>query len=117
MKATARSYAIQGLIKYHGLRNRRLRIPYHNSISVCMKSLPTITTVELNQRLKRDLVQIDGARIGGTELARVEVVLRTLGRMASKTSAHFRVESRNPDVNGKGLGFSAAGFAALGLAA
>ncbi len=31
--------------------------------------------------------------------------------------AKVRVESRNPDVDGKGLGFSASGFAALGLAA
>lgn len=117
MKATARAYAIQGLIKYHGLRNPRLRIPYHDSISVCMKSLPTITTVEADTRLVRDVVRINGEAPAAVELSRIEVVLDKLRQAARKRTARFRVSSRNPQVKGKGLGFSAAGFAALGLAA
>lgn len=117
MKATARAYAIQGLIKYHGLRNPRLRIPYHDSISVCMKSLPTITTVEVDKKFLRNNVRINGAAPVGIELSRVETVLGKLREVARNRTARFRVNSRNPDVNGKGLGFSAAGFAALGLAA
>lgn len=117
MKATARAYAIQGLIKYHGLRNRGLRIPYHDSISVCMRSLPTITTVEADTRLVRDVVRISGEAPSAVELSRVEVVLDKLRQAARKRTARFRISSRNPQVNGKGLGFSAAGFAALGLAA
>ncbi len=50
------------------------------------------------------------------ELARVEAVVERLRALSKMRSARFRVESRNPDVGGKGLGFSAAGFAALGLA-
>ncbi len=117
MKATARAYAIQGLIKYHGLKNPKLRIPYHDSISVCMKSLPTVTTVEFDPELKRDAVKIDEEPPSATELERVSVVLNRLRQAAGRTRLSARVESRNPEVNGKGLGFSASGFAALGLAA
>ncbi len=116
MKATAKAYAIQGLIKYHGLRNPNLRIPYHDSISVCMKSLPTVTTVESDPRIGADTVRINGERPGRKELARVEAVVERLRQLSKMRNARFRVESRNPVVNGKGLGFSAAGFAALGLA-
>jgi phosphomevalonate decarboxylase len=117
LKATAKAYAIQGLIKYHGLRDPGLRIPYHDSISVCMKSLPTITTVEADEKLPRSAVRINGAAPTRLELSRVEAVLSKLRQVARKRTACFRVSSRNPNVNGKGLGFSAAGFAALGLAA
>ena len=115
MKSTARAFAIQGLIKYHGLRNPRLRIPYHDSISVCMKSLPTITTVEAMPGLSADKIRIDGLVPTRKEAARVHAVVDRLRTFADdKTS--LRIESRNPNVDGKGLGFSASGFAALGLA-
>ncbi len=116
MKATARAYAIQGLIKYHGLRDPKLRIPYHDSVSVCMESLPTITTVEFDSVLNRDMVRIGGKTLSSIELARVSSVLDRL-RQIAKAKSHARVESRNPDVKGKGLGYSSSGFAALGLAA
>ena len=115
MKYTARAYAIQGLAKYHGLKNARLRIPYHDSISVCMKSLPTITTVEAKPSLSADKIRIDGLVPSKKETARVHAVVDKLRELADdKTS--LRIESRNPSVDGKGLGFSASGFSALGLA-
>jgi phosphomevalonate decarboxylase len=46
MKATAIAHPIQGLVKYHGLKDAKLRIPFHDSISVCMQALCTTTTVE-----------------------------------------------------------------------
>jgi len=116
LKATARAFAIQGLVKYHGLRDPRLRLPYHDSISVCMRALPTITTVEMDAYYARDEVNINGRIPSPRELDRVEVVLDTLRHMAAKR-VYGRVVSRNPEVDGKGLGFSASGFAALGLAA
>ena len=115
MKYTARAYAIQGLAKYHGLKNPRLRIPYHDSISVCMKSLPTITTVEAKPSLSADKIRIDGLVPSKKETARVHAVVDKLRELAdNKTS--LRIESRNPSIDGKGLGFSASGFSALGLA-
>ena len=116
MKATARAYAIQGLIKYHGLKSKKQRIPYHDSISVCMKSLPTITTVEFSETLRRDNYRINGKTPAKNEQDRIQVVLNALRSIGRQKPLHVRVESRNPPVNGKGLGYSSSGFAALGLA-
>lgn len=116
MKFTARAYAIQGLVKYHGLKNAKLRIPFHDSISVCMKSLPTVTTVEARAGMSSDKMRIDGVVPTRGETARILAVVDRLRTLASNKTS-LRIESRNPDVDGKGLGFSASGFAALGLAA
>ena len=115
MKVSARAYAIQGLVKYHGLKNARLRIPFHDSISVCMKSLETVTTVEAGNSLRRDRIRINGAVPTTGEELRVRVVIDKLRELAGDKT-RVRVESRNANVKGKGLGFSASGFAALGLA-
>ncbi len=115
MKASARAYAIQGLVKYHGLKNAKLRIPYHDSISVCMKSLDTVTTVETGNSLQRDRILINGAVPTTGEGLRARVVIDKLRELAGDKT-RVRVESRNANVKGKGLGFSASGFAALGLA-
>ena len=116
MKATAVAHPIQGLIKYHGLRDTMLRIPFHDSISVCVDALQTITTVETTRSLKEDLVIINGKKTTSKDLERVEVVLKKL-RSISGYSECFKVVSQNSITSGKGLGFSASGFAALGTAA
>ncbi len=116
MKCTARAYAIQGLVKYHGLRNAKLRIPFHDSISVCMRSLDTVTTVEARNGLPRDRIRINGTVPTAGEEARARIVIDKLRELAGEKT-RVRVESRNANVKGKGLGFSASGFAALGLAA
>jgi len=116
MKATAVAHPIQGLIKYHGLRDVMLRVPFHDSISVCVDALQTITTVEATRSLKEDLVIINGKKTTSKDLERVEVVLNKL-RSISGYSGCFKVVSRNSITGGKGLGFSASGFAALGTAA
>jgi len=97
------------------MKNARLRIPYHDSISVCMKSLPTITSVEAKPGLSADKIRIDGLVPTKKETARVHAVVDRLRTLADDKT-RLRIESRNPNVDGKGLGFSASGFAALGLA-
>ncbi len=82
-----------------------------------MKALPTVTTVEFDPRYRRDVLRLDGRVPTKPELERVKAVLDPLRRAAGKKSAFVRIDSRNPMVDGKGLGFSASGFAALGLAA
>jgi phosphomevalonate decarboxylase len=80
-----------------------------------MKSLPTITTVEAMSGLSTDRIRIDGLVPTKKEISRVYAVVDALRtRAADKT--RLRIESRNPNVDGKGLGFSASGFAALGMA-
>lgn len=116
MKATALAHPIQGLIKYHGLKDTHLRVSFHDSISVCVEALHTITTVEPQKSLRRDSVLINGRKVAGTELARVETVLNKL-RNVSDYFGHFKVVSQNSTTTGKGLGFSASGFAALSASA
>lgn len=115
LRATAIAHPIQGLIKYHGLKDGKLRIPFHDSISVCVEALRTTTTVEATTSLMKDLVIINGKNASGSDLKRVEVVLNKLRRMADY-SGRFKVVSQNSIKGGKGLGFSASGFAALGVA-
>jgi len=116
MKATALAHPIQGLIKYHGLKDEVKRIPYHDSISVCVEKLHTITTIEFSDDLKDDFIVINDKVASGRDKERVEIVLNSLRKLA-KSQSHAKVISKNSFTKGKGLGFSASGFAALGMAA
>lgn len=116
MKTTVIAHPIQGLIKYHGLKDTRLRIPFHDSISVCLDALRTTTTVETVSSLKCDSIVINSRRAEDNELRRVQIVLDKI-RNTTGYSRYFKIVSQNSLTLGKGLGFSASGFAALGVAA
>jgi phosphomevalonate decarboxylase len=116
LKATIVAHPIQGLIKYHGLRKPGQRIPYHDSISVCVQALTTTTTVETTDRMGENEFAVNGKKVWGQDKERMETVLRTLKNLAGFHGG-FRVASENSLRIGKGMGFSASGFAALGLAA
>jgi phosphomevalonate decarboxylase len=116
MKATAVAHPIQGLIKYHGLKDPKLRIPFHDSISVCIDALHSTTTVETANLLKHHVIVINEKEPGKRELKRVHTVLEELKKITGY-SGYFKVVSQNSVTGGKGLGFSASGFAALGIAA
>jgi phosphomevalonate decarboxylase len=116
LKATAVAHPIQGLIKYHGLKRPEQRIPYHDSISVCIEALTTMTTVEASNELAGNEIIINGKVPFGNDRQRVEKVLNILKRRA-RFLGGFKIVSENSLKTGKGLGFSASGFAALGLAA
>jgi phosphomevalonate decarboxylase len=116
MKATAVAHPIQGLIKYHGLKDPIKRIPYHDSISVCAAQLQTITTVEFHSELKDDSITINNRAVIGRDKQRAKTVLDALRQLAH-TKLCARVTSKNSITKGKGVGFSSSGFAALGLAA
>jgi len=116
MKATAIAHPIQGLIKYHGLKKLEQRIPFHDSISVCADALHTITTVEVNSALQENIIVVNGNPVAGRDKERVEIVLSKLKNLA-EYPGFFKVVSENSVKTGKGLGFSASGFAALGVAA
>lgn len=109
------AHPIQGLIKYHGLKDPKLRIPYHDSISACIKALSTVTTVETLQESERNEITINGKKIAVAERKRVEAITDRLKILAG-FSGGFKVVSENSLRTGKGLGFSASAFAALGLA-
>jgi phosphomevalonate decarboxylase len=113
-KSTAVSHTIQGLMKYHGLKDKKLRLPYHDSISVCVDALTTTATIEFGDYL-RDIIEINGQPAAGAEAERVLAVITPLKGLA-KTKDHFRISTLNNVKQGKGLGFSASAFAAIALA-
>ena len=115
-KATGRANVIQGLIKYHGLKDKKRRLPFHDSISVCAEQLYTTATVEFDKSYPEDRMEINGAPAAPRESERVLDVVNYL-RKTTKTKEHFRLASKNNISEGKGLGFSAAAFASIAMAA
>ena len=115
-KATGRAHVIQGLIKYHGLKDKKRRLPYHDSISVCAERLTTTATVEFDNRDSADVVEINGKPAVGIEANRVLDVISYLRKMA-KSKEHCKIATKNSLAEGKGLGFSAAAFASIAIAA
>jgi phosphomevalonate decarboxylase len=115
VKASAVAHPIQGLIKYHGLADPVLRLPFHDSISVCTAPLTTHTTVEFGD-FSSDLASIDGRPVSAHDMERIRSVVDAVRARAS-LSDRFRMESVNDFPSNVGLGASASGFAALALAA
>jgi phosphomevalonate decarboxylase len=126
-KASAIAYPIQGLVKYHGLKDPVRRIPYHDSISVCTGPIHTHTTfevlddsVETERRRKetghRSAVTIDGKPTKGRAFDRVQVVVDAIREKAGDDRA-YRMVSQNDFPQYVGLGSSSSGFAALAVAA
>ena len=103
---------MQALVKYHGLRDRRLRLPYHDSISVnttCMKTEAAITDE------KKGGVYLDGRRNDSAN-SRLAEVFKRLKPGASPID--FRIDSGNaPPGRPKGIGYSSSAGAALTLLA
>ena len=115
VKATAVAHPIQGLIKYHGLVDERLRLPFHDSISVCTAPLTTKTTIAFGGAVE-DTATINGRPVSGRELERILAVVDIV-RIRAKLHEYFRMESVNDFPSNVGLGASASGFAALAWAA
>jgi phosphomevalonate decarboxylase len=113
MKASATAIPIQGLVKYHGLKDEHLRLPYHDSISVCTAPLLTHTTIEFGH--DEDFAEFDGEEAKGRALQRILDVVNPLRNRAQIVSG-FRMVSRNNFPSNIGLGASASGFAALAMA-
>jgi phosphomevalonate decarboxylase len=115
-KASAVAHPIQGLVKYHGLRDPLLRLPFHDSISVCTAPLETWTTVEFMDEARADVLELNGRVLEGRPLERASTVLDAVRRLAG-IGTRARVVSRNDFPTNVGLGASASAFAAGALAA
>jgi diphosphomevalonate decarboxylase len=106
----AEAFTMQALVKYHGLKDWKLRLPYHDSISVnttCMKTVASITDSRKG-----------GVFVGGeaneSANSRLGAVLERLAPGARVKD--FRIDSRNvPTNNAKGIGYSSSAGAALTL--
>jgi len=115
MKSSAIAHPIQGLIKYHGLRDEKLRIPFHDSISVATAPTSSHTTIEFG-RVRKDSASVDGRQLVGREMERVLDVVNEV-RRRSGIRQKFKMVSKNDFPSNVGLGASASGFAALAMAA
>ena len=118
MKATAMAHPIQGLVKYHGMRDEIERLPYHDSISLCTAPSHTRTTVEFSMDYDEDTYVVDGEELEGRAAERVEAVVEKARSMsdAAHTVYPVRLESENSFPSNVGLGSSSSGFAAAAVA-
>jgi len=114
MKATATAHPIQGLVKYHGMRDPDLRLPYHDSISVCTAPSRTTTTVEFGVA-DEDVYVVDGDRVEGRGAERIDAVVDHVRTLADIDDP-VRLESENSFQSNVGFGSSSSGFAAAAMA-
>jgi len=101
---------MQALVKYHGLKDWNLRLPYHDSISVnttCMK-----TEARIDDRGTGGV--FIGGRVNLSANGRLQAVVSRLKSGAEVTAC--RIDSRNlPASRAKGIGYSSSAGAALTL--
>jgi len=115
MKATAIAHPIQGLVKYHGMRDPELRLPYHDSISLCTAPSHTKTTVAFEPDREADRYVVDGEPVTGRGAERIASVVDHVRERAGRTE-RVRLRSENSFPTNVGFGSSASGFAAAATA-
>jgi phosphomevalonate decarboxylase len=104
------AYTMQALVKYHGLKDWKLRLPYHDSISANTTSMKTEAAIT---DARKGGVFIEG-RSNESATSRLSEVVARLD--SSKKVSDFRVDSRNvPSGRAKGIGYSSSAGAALTL--
>ncbi|MCI4372595.1 MAG: diphosphomevalonate decarboxylase [Thermoplasmata archaeon] len=104
------------LVKYWGMRDRELGIPFNSSLSVTLDRFRSHTRVRFDPALSRDQVEINGApAVGGPR----DAVVRFLDRVRAESNLRdsATVVSDNNFPTASGLASSASGFAALAGAA
>ncbi len=120
-RAPGRSVTVEAppniaLVKYWGVRDPALALPYNSSLSVTLDRLRSRTTVRFDPALTEDRVVLNGeAARGGPR----DGVVRFLDRVRGLAGLEARasVVSANNFPTASGLASSASGFAALASAA
>lgn len=116
MTAIARAHPNIALVKYWGKRDEELILPETGSLSMTLDAFPTTTSVTLTPDAGEDVFLLGGEAVAGKPLERVVAFLDHVRALAGSTS-RARVESTNEVPTAAGLASSAAGFAALAVAA
>ena len=100
------------LVKYWGMRDPALGLPFNSSLSVTLDRFRTRTSVRFDPELASDRFVLNGIDTGGRQL---EAVTRFLDRVRAMVGATIaaEVESTNNFPTASGLASSASGFAAL----
>ncbi|MFW5958419.1 MAG: phosphomevalonate decarboxylase MvaD [Natronomonas sp.] len=115
MKATAKAHPIQGLVKYHGMRDSERRLPYHDSISVCTAPSHSITTAAFEPDRSADEYVVDGETVTGRGAERIAAVVDRVRALAD-VDRRVRLVSENDFPTNIGFGSSSSGFAAAAVA-
>jgi diphosphomevalonate decarboxylase len=104
------------LVKYWGVRDPELALPYNSSLSVSLERLRSRTTVRFDPTLEDDRVVLNGSTATGGPR---DGVVRFLDRVRalSQLELFADVRSDNNFPTASGLASSASGFAALAGAA
>lgn len=115
MKATVLAHPNIALVKYWGKRDDALILPHQSSLSLTLAPLSVTTTVEFGAA--SDQVEINGHAAKGSERDRVLRVLEAVRGEAGGKLGPAKMVSRGDFPASAGLASSAAGFAALAVAA
>lgn len=115
MKATAKAHPIQGLVKYHGMRDSERRLPYHDSISVCTAPSHSTTTAAFEPDRSADEYVVDGETVTGRGAERIAAVVDRVRELAD-VDHRVRLVSENDFPTNIGFGSSSSGFAAAAVA-
>ncbi len=115
MKAKAIAHPNIALVKYWGKRNQKLNLPAVGSISITLKEMYTITSVEFLEKLKQDILILNGKEANQTQLNRVSSFLDIIRNEVGIT-CKAKTISENNFPTGAGLASSASAFASLALA-
>src|SRR5664279_3207660 len=116
LTATACAHPNIAFIKYWGNHDDSMRLPANPSISMNLDGLYTQTTVIWKAKLTADQLTLNGQVDTSAALERVAAHLTLLRRHLPVTN-YAAVESVNNFPTGVGIASSAAGFAALTVAA
>lgn len=104
------------LVKYWGVRDEALGLPYNSSLSVTLERLRTRTKVRFDPALRSDRFLLNGVDQKDGPLRSVSEFLDNV-RAIARFETHALVRSSNNFQTASGLASSASGFAALAGAA
>src|SRR5690606_24060327 len=108
-RASAIAHSNIALVKYWGKRDDEQNLPAVPRLSLTLDALSTATTVEFDETLDEDRIELDGQPVAGRERARVvELLERVRERAGLELSC--RVMSRNDFPTAAKLASSASGF-------
>lgn len=115
-KVRVKSPSNIAFIKFWGKKDSSLNIPFNSSISMNLSGCYTVTSVEFDEKLREDLIKIDGKIVEGEKKDRVVRFLDIVRKKAGK-KIFARVDSKNNFPSDAGIASSASAFSALSLAA
>lgn len=114
MTRTARAYTNIALIKYWGKKNKQLKLPYTNSLSLTLDRFYTDTKASIVDS-DQDIIYLNQQLLDDAHSKRIRNYLDIIRQFYS-FSEHFQIDSVNHVPTSAGFASSASGFAALAAA-